>query len=184
MAGSIAMTNNDRFTFGFYFQSLTRILGSPKQFFGELPEEMGFRNPFGFLVISSLFFTGASLTCIYESRILMAGILFINAIAMPFVTAGTAFLIMTMTMIKRVSFTRLFAVFAFASGVTMLASWIPLFVWITESWKWLLIAMGMVKACGLRWVQAILIVGCSIFIVLLFFWALAPVIFYVKGLLG
>jgi len=184
MAGSIAMTNNDRFTFGFYFQSLTRILGSPKQFFSELPEETGFGKPFGFLVISSLFFTGASLTCIYESRILMAGILFINAIAMPFVTAGTAFLIMTMTMIKRVSFTRLFAVFAFASGVTMLASWIPLFIWITEPWKWLLIAMGMVKACGLRWVQAILIVGCSIFIVLLFFWSLAPVIFYVKGLLG
>jgi hypothetical protein len=184
MAESIAMTNNNEFTFGFYFQSLTRILGSPKQFFGELPEETGFRKPFGFLLISSLFFTGASLTCIYDSHVLMAGILLINAIAMPFVTAGTAFLIMTMTMIKRVSFTRLFAVFAFASGVTMLASWIPLFVWITEPWKWLLITMGMVKACGLRWMQAISIVGCSIFIVLLFFWSLAPVIFYVKGLVG
>jgi hypothetical protein len=184
MAEPIAMTNNNEFTFGFYFQSLTRILGSPKQFFGELPEETGFRKPFGFLLISSLFFTGASLTCIYDSHVLMAGILLINAIAMPFVTAGTAFLIMTMTMIKRVSFTRLFAVFAFASGVTMLASWIPLFVWITEPWKWLLITMGMVKACGLRWMQAISIVGCSIFIVLLFFWSLAPVIFYVKGLVG
>jgi hypothetical protein len=184
MAEPIAMTNNNEFTFGFYFQSLTRILGSPKQFFGELPEETGFRKPFGFLLISSLFFTGASLTCIYDNHVLMAGILLINAIAMPFVTAGTAFLIMTMTMIKRVSFTRLFAVFAFASGVTMLASWIPLFVWITEPWKWLLITMGMVKACGLRWMQAISIVGCSIFIVLLFFWSLAPVIFYVKGLVG
>jgi hypothetical protein len=184
MAESIAMTNNDRFTIGFYIQTLTGILGSPMRFFGELPEEVGFRNPFGFLLISSLFFTGASLTCIYDRHVLMAGILLINAIAMPFVTAATAFLIMTMTMIRRVSFTRLFAVFAFAAGVTMLASWIPLFVWITEPWKWLLIAMGMVKACGLRWMQAILIVGCSIFIVLLFFWSLAPVIFYIKGLVG
>jgi len=184
MAESIAIQNSGRFTIGFYIQTLTGILGSPRRFFGELPEEVGFRNPFGFLLISSLFFTGASLTCIYDRHVLMAGILLINAMAMPFVTAATAFLIMTMTMIKRVSFTRLFAVFAFSAGVTMLASWIPLFVWITEPWKWLLIAMGMVKACGLRWMQAILIVGCSIFIVLLFFWSLAPVIFYVKGLVG
>jgi hypothetical protein len=184
MSESITIGSNDRFTIGFYVQTLTGILGSPMRFFGELPEETGFRKPFGFLLTSSLFFTGASLTCIYDRHVLMAGILLINAIAMPFVTAATAFLVMTMTMIKRVSFTRLFAVFAFASGVTMLASWIPLFVWITEPWKWLLIAMGMVKACGLGWMQAILIVGCSIFIVLLFFWSLAPVIFYVKGLVG
>jgi hypothetical protein len=184
MSESITIGSNDRFTIGFYVQTLTGILVSPMRFFGELPEETGFRKPFGFLLTSSLFFTGASLTCIYDRHVLMAGILLINAIAMPFVTAATAFLVMTMTMIKRVSFTRLFAVFAFASGVTMLASWIPLFVWITEPWKWLLIAMGMVKACGLGWMQAILIVGCSIFIVLLFFWSLAPVIFYVKGLVG
>jgi hypothetical protein len=184
MAGSIAMTNNDRFTFGFYFQSLTRILGSPNQFFSELPEEMGFRKPFGFLLISSLFFTGASLTCIYDRHVLMAGILFINAIAMPFVTAGAAFIVITMTMIERVTFSRLFAVIAFAAGVTMLASWIPLFVWLTEPWKWLLIAMGMVKTCGFRWMQAIVIVACSIFFVLLFFWSLGPVISYVKGLMG
>ncbi len=184
MAESIAMTNNGRFTIGFYIQTLTGILGSPRRFFGELPEEVGFRNSFGFLIVSSLFFTGASLTCIHERYVLMAGILLINALVMPFITAGTAFLIMTMTMIKRVSFTRLFAVFAFAAGVTMLASWIPLFVWITEPWKWLIIAIGMVKACGLRWMQAILIIGSSIFIVLLFFWSLAPVIFYFRGLVG
>jgi hypothetical protein len=184
MAESIALTNNNRFTLGFYIQALTGILGSPRRFFGELPEDVGFRNPFGFLLISSLFFTGASLTCVHDRHVLMAGILLTNALSMPFITAGTAFLIMTMTMVERVSFTRLFAVFAFAAGVTMLASWIPLFVWITEPWKWMLIAMGMVKACGLRWMQAISIIGSSIFIVLLFFWSLAPVIFYVKGLVG
>jgi hypothetical protein len=184
MAESIAVTNNDRFTIGFYIQTLTGILGSPRRFFGELPEEMGFRNPFVFLLISSLFFTGASLTCIHDRHVFMAGILLINALAMPFITAGIAFLIMTMTMVKRANFTSLFAVFAFAAGVTMLASWIPLFVWITEPWKWLLIAIGMVKACGLRWAQAILIIGSSVFVVLLFFWSLGPVIFYVKGLMG
>ena len=184
MSGTIEMTGNKRFTIGFYFQTLTRILGAPGHFFDELPDETDFRQPFGFLIISSLFFTGASLTQIHESFILMAGILMVNAVGMPFITAGLGFMVMTMTLGKRVKFTKFFAVYAFASGVTMLASWIPLFVWLTEPWKWLLIAMGLVKGCGLRWMQAILITGLSIFITVLFFWSLAPVILIIKKIMG
>ena len=182
MPKSITMANNDKFTIGSYFQALTRILGAPGQFFSEFPEKVGFRQPVGFLVVSSLFFTGASLTCISESHVLMAGILLINAIAMPFIAAGTGFMVMTMAIGKRVTFAKFFAVYAFAGGVTMLASWIPLFVWVTEPWKWLLIALGMVKGCGLRWMQAVLIIGISIFILVLFFLSLAPVVTYIKGL--
>ena len=171
-----------RFTIGFYFQTLTRILGSPRRFFGELPEKIGFRQPLGLLLTSSLFFTGASLTSIHERPVLMAGILLVNAVAMPFITSGVGFMVMTMTVGRRVTYTRLFAVYAFAAGVTLLASWIPLFVWITEPWKWMLIAIGMVKGCGLRWTQAILIAGLSILILVLFFWSLGPVIFYFKEL--
>ena len=176
------MTNSERFTIGFYFQAMTRILVSPGQFFRELPGNVGFRQPLGFLVMSSLFFTGASLTCIHERPVLMGGILLVNAIAMPFVTAGAGFVVMTMTVGKRVTFKRFFAVYAFATGVTLLASWIPLFVWLTEPWKWLLIAIGLVRGCGLRWLQALTVIGCSIFVLVLFFWALVPVILYVKGL--
>lgn len=182
MAEPLAIANNERFTFGFYFQALTRILGSPRQFFSELPENMVFRKPFGFLLVSGLFFTGASLTCIHEKPVLMAGILLINAVGMPLIAAGIGFMAMTMTIGKRVTFTRLFAVYAFAAGVTLLASWIPLFVWLTEPWKWLLIAMGMVKGCGFKWMQAFLIIGLSIFVLVLFFWSLGPVILYVRGL--
>ena len=182
MAEPLAIADNDRFTFGFYFQSLTRILGSPRQFFSELPENVGFGKPFGFLLISGLFFTGASLTCIHEKTVLMAGILLINAVGMPLIAAGIGFTAMTMTIGKRVAFTRLFAVYAFAVGVTLLASWIPLFVWLTEPWKWLLIATGMVKGCGFKWMQAFLIIGLSIFVLVLFFWSLGPVILYIKGL--
>ena len=184
MSEFITMTNNERFTIGFYFQALTRILGAPGQFFRELPGDVGFRQPLGFLVMSSLFFTGASLTCIHERPVLMGGILLVNAVAMPFVTAGAGFVVMTMTVGKRVTFERFFAVYAFAAGVTLLASWIPLFVWLTEPWKWLLIAIGLVRGCGLRWLQAVIIIGCSIFVLVLFFWALAPVVLYVKGLMG
>ncbi len=181
MTESITLTNNDRLTIGSYFQALTRILGSPAQFFGEFPGEVGFRQPFGFLIVSGLFYTGASLTCIHESPVIMAGILLVNAIAMPFILAGISYMVMTMSIGKRVTFARLFAVYAFATGVTLLASWIPLFIWLTEPWKWLLIGIGMVKGCGLNGKQAILIIGVSIFIVVLFFWSLAPVVTYIKG---
>ena len=169
-----------RFTFGFYFQSLTRMLSSPARFFGELPERTGFSQPFGFLMISSLFFAGASLTTLNENHIVMGGILLVNAVVMPMITAGISFMVMTMSMGKRVAFARLFSIYAFAAGVTLLASWIPLFVWITEPWKWLLIVLGMVKGCGFKWIQAILIAAASIFILVLLFWSVSPLIVYIR----
>ena len=178
------LTINNRFTFGFYFQTLTKMLSSPSRFFGELPGETGFRQPLGFLIISSLFFAGASLTTISENQILTGGILLVNAVVMPFVTAGISFMVITMSMGKRVTFARLFSVYAYATGVTLLASWIPLFVWLTEPWKWMLIIIGLVKGCGFRWIQAILVVAVSVFIMVLFFWSLGPVIVQMRGLMG
>lgn len=178
----VEMMESSRFTIGFYFRAVTRMLGSPAEFFGQFPEKVSFQQPFCFLILSSLFFTGASLTCFRESRFIMAGISLINAVSMTFISACTGFFVMAMTSGgKRVPFRRFFAVYAFSSGVTMLASWIPLFVWLTEPWKWVLIAVGMVKGCGLKWRQAIVIIGLSISIIVAFFWSLAPLISYVKG---
>jgi len=171
----------NRFTLGFYFQSLTRMLSSPARFFGELPEKTGFSQPLGFLMVSSLFFAGASLTTIKENQILMGGILFVNALVMPMITAGISFMVMTMSMGKRVAFERLFSIYAFAAGVTLLASWIPLFVWITEPWKWILIVLGMVKGCGFKWIQAILIAAASIFVLVLLLWSVSPLIVYMRN---
>jgi len=183
MEKCMTIENTNRFTLGFYFQALTRMLSSPSRFFSELPDETGFRQPLGCLTISSLFFAGASLTTISENQILMGGVLFVNAVAMPFVTAGITFMVMTMSMGKRVPFPKLFSVYAYATAVTLLASWIPLFVWLTEPWKWMLIIIGMVKGCGFKWMQAILVVAVSIFIVVLFFWSLGPVIVQMRGLM-
>lgn len=183
MARHIEIRDNKKFTFAFYFQALTRMLSSPRLFFGELPDGPGFRQPFGFLFVSSLFFAGASLTSIMENHIVMGGIFLVNAIAMPFITAGISFIVMTMTIGKRVTFARLFSVYAFASGVTLLASWIPLFVWFTEPWKWLLVAVGMVKGCGLRWIHAVMVIGLTVFVLVLLFWSLGPVVLYLRGLM-
>ena len=184
MEKCMTIKNGDRFNFGFYFQALTRMLSSPSRFFGELPDETGFRQPLGCLIISGLFFAVASLTTISENQILMGGILWVNAVVMPFMTAGIAFMVITMSMGKRVSFQKLFSVYAYATSVTLLASWIPLFIWLTEPWKWMLIVIGMAKGCGFKWMQAILIVAVSIFIVMLFFWSLAPVLSFMKGASG
>ena len=68
---------------------------------------------------------------------------------MPFMAAGVGFMLMTMTFRRRTGFERLFGVYAFAAGVTLLVSWIPLFLWLCEPWKWLLTGIGLVKGCGL-----------------------------------
>ena len=169
-----------RFTIGFYFQALTRMLSSPARFFSELPGETGLGKPLGFLITSSLFFAGAGITTIVENRLLMAGIWLLNAVLMPMILAGISFMVMTMSMGKRVTFQRLFSIYAFATGVTLLASWIPLFVWITEPWKWCLVVLGMVKGCAFRWTHAILVSAASIFILIVLFWSVSPIIAYLK----
>ncbi|MCF8120702.1 MAG: YIP1 family protein [Deltaproteobacteria bacterium] len=178
------IAENNKFSIGFYFRTLTQMLGSPGQFFEAMPEGIGLKQPFLFLLMSSLFFTGASLTCVPDRHVRMGGILFSNAVLMPFITSSVAFLAMTMIMGRRVGFSRFFAVYAFSGGVTMLASWIPLFVWITEPWRWGLILMGLVKGCGLKWMQAVVILSVSIVVLMLFFWSLSPVLVYVKGVLN
>ena len=184
MKGSSGTAYTDKFGLVFYFQALTRILGSPGQFFEELPQDTGYRRPFGFLLISSLFFVGASLTQAHDKPWFMAAILFLNALGMTFITAGVGFMVMGMIRGRRIPFPRIFAVCAYSSGVTMFASWIPLFVWITEPWKWILISIGMVRACALSWKQTILVMGISIFVIVLFFWSVMPVILYLRGSVG
>ncbi len=181
MKGSNKTPYADRFDLGSYLQALTRMLGSPGQFFGELPQDTGYRRLFGFLLVSSLFFVAAGLTQAHDKPWFRAVILFLNALGMTFITTGAVFMVMSMIWGRRVPFSRIFAVCAYSSGVTMLASWIPLFVWITEPWKWILISIGMVRVCGLSWKQTILVTVISISVIVLFFWSVMSVILYLRG---
>ncbi|MCD6585470.1 MAG: YIP1 family protein [Desulfobacteraceae bacterium] len=160
----------------FYFQALAKVLGTPVIFFREL-QDIDFKQSLGFLVVSSVFFAGASLlTRQFVQPLLSGGILFINAIGMTFIAAGLGYMLMSMFFGKKVTFPRLFAVYAFSAGVTLLASWIPLFVWLTEPWKWVLIGLGLTKSCDFRWNQTIVVIGGSIGIMILFFKSLLPLI--------
>jgi hypothetical protein len=171
------MKKTNKLGIEFYFQALSRIISEPRKFFSGLYQELRLRESLGFLFISSIFFTIASLVSNMPSQpFLMGGIFFVNSIGMTFIAAGLGYMVMTMSMGKQVTFGHFFGVYAFSSGVTLLASWVPFFIWLTEPWKWLLIGIGMVKGCGFKVKQAVLIIVISAFILILFFWSVLPLI--------
>ena len=171
------MVYSEQFTLAFYLQTLTKVLGQPRKFFSELSPDMGLKKPLGFLVVSSLFFTGASLVNdMPEQPIVLGAIFFVNAMGMAFSAAGLGYVVMVIIMGKRVTFIRFFSLYAFSSGVTLLGSWVPLFFWITEPWKWWLIGTGMIKNCDFSLTQVFVIIGMSIVTMVLFFWTVLPLI--------
>lgn len=171
------MPETKKFTFRFYLLTLNKVLEQPRKFFSELPQESELKKPFGFLIVSSLFFAVAiTVSGMCPNPFVIGSIFFINAIGMVFISAGIGYMAMTMIMGRNVTFVRFFSIYAFASGVTLLASWIPLFVWLTEPWKWWLIGIGLTKACGFSWKQAVLVIGISMVVLVLFFRSLIPLI--------
>lgn len=173
------MIIEDKFTLRVYFQAMTGLLGEPRNFFAELPDDIRLKVPMCFLIVSSLFFSIASLLATSLDKFYLSGIIyFVNAFGMTLIAALVGYIVTNMLTTKRLSFVRIFSVYAFAAGVTLLASWIPTFFFITEPWKWLLICTGLVKTCGLSWLRAFFIICLSIAIVVLFFYSLLP--FFVK----
>ncbi|MEW6672253.1 MAG: YIP1 family protein [Thermodesulfobacteriota bacterium] len=170
-------SQSDKFSIGFYFRTLTRLLGEPRKFFDEFPPEPGFIKPVGFLILSGLFFTIASLiTNTYTQPALMAAILFVNAVGMPLIASSLGFVVIIWAMGRPQTFPRFFSIYAFASGVTLLASWIPYFVWFTEPWKWWLIAIGLVHGCGFSWKQSLMVTTASFGLLVFIFWAITAAI--------
>lgn len=173
----VTIETTDGFSVGYYFTALSKILGTPRTFYRELSEDTAFRPSLGFLAASAIFSTVALLmTQAAENPAFAGGIYFVNALGMTAIDAGLGYMLITMFLRRKVPFRRVFSVYAFASGVTLLASWIPLFVWITEPWKWILIGLGLTKHCGLGWRFSVFVIVMSIALIVLFFWSLLPVI--------
>ena len=147
----------------FYSYSLIQLLIEPGLFFKELPEKTTLRRTLGFMVICCGFFAGASLlTGAYSRPVwIMAIIFFVNASGMIFISSLLGYTAMVMILGKRISFSIIFSLYAFSSGVTLFMSWLPFFLWFTEPWKWWLIYTGFKNTCGLTWKQALLILLVS-----------------------
>ena len=165
----------------FYFQTLSKLLGEPRCFFSELPVDVGFIKPLSFLIVSSIFFSVASLICSMPSNLIYLGsIFFINAVGMVLIASGLGYTVMIMFWGKSVTFKRFFSIYAFSSGITLLVAWIPFFIWFTELWKWWLVGTGMARACGLRGWQIIMIIGWSLGIMTLLFRTALPLVSSIK----
>ena len=152
-------------------------MGHPRQFFGELPQTCGMAQAIGFLILSAVFFsTAAQMHTGLQNFLVVGGIHMLNAVGMVFILAGLAFAVMTVGIGKKISFVRLFGIYALCSGVTLLVSWVPYLALLTEPWKWYLIGTGMTKGCGLKFKEALLIMAISLGIWYLFFWTIIAII--------
>lgn len=171
------MVQTENFNLRYYFKTLTRLLSEPRRFFSEMAQEMYWKNAFCFLLISSLFYAAASVVGSMSPRpLVMGGIYLTNAVGMTLIAAIIGFTALSMSLGKRVSFGTFFSIYAFSSGVTLLSSWMPYFLVITEPWKWWLVYTGLKNVCRLSGLQSFMIIAASIAIQLLLFWTLLPLI--------
>jgi hypothetical protein len=169
------MPVNEALTFRFYFGTLTHLLRHPREFFSELPGEVGMGRACGFLFVSAVVFTAAGLLRNGWTQPLVAGgIQLLNAVGLTFILAALGWMVIRLTAPKKVAFVRLFSIYAFASGAALLAAWVPYFVILTEPWKWWLIGTGMIRSCGLKPEQALVVIGLSAGLWTLFVWAVLP----------
>ena len=142
----------------FYGYAVIQILIEPGRFFTELSNNTTFKKSLGFCVICSSFYVAASLlTGPYLNPVKMGVIFFLNSIGMVFLSAGLSYMIMVMSLGKKSSFSLIFSVYAFSSGMILLVSWMSFFLWFTEPWKWWLIYTGFKNTCRFSWKPAVLI---------------------------
>ena len=174
---TLQIKQTKKFSMHFYARTVFGLLGQPRKFYGALPQSITVMPILGFLALSASFSSMASLLgTSLQSFYLTGGIYLFNAVGMVLIMAALGYMVMTLCIGKKVAFVRMFSVYALSSGVTLLVSWIPYFVVLTEPWKWYLIATGLTKSCGLKLREAVLIIILSLAIWILFCWSLIPLI--------
>ncbi|MBN1104430.1 MAG: hypothetical protein JXL84_13515 [Deltaproteobacteria bacterium] len=170
----------ERFSATYYLQSIRAMVMAPGDFLEGVREPSGIMRSLGFLLVSSLIHAVFSLSLLPPRPLLTAFILFLNALAMPLIAAAIGWVLMA-AMRRRSPLSKVFAVYAFSSGTTHLVSWIPLAVWITEPWRWILVGIGIVRGCGLSRLQAGVVIIVSILAIMLLFSLLSPLLVGLKA---
>lgn len=153
-----------------YGVNLTRLLFSPSHFFSELPNPGKRAAPFVFLGCSGIFFFTASLLIHSPGqRLVFAAIRFTNAVGMMVLLALLGYVIMGLSIGRKTTFETFFGVYAYASGAALLIAVVPSLLLISEIWRWVLIGIGLTRACGIRWFAACWIIAGS--------WLMATLLF-------
>jgi len=148
----------------FYSQGVIRLLIEPILFFADLPAVHTTGRTLGFTALCAGFYAGAGLLTGPgpQSPVVMALIYFINAAGMVLISAITGFCTMVMISGKKQGFSLVFGLYAYASGVTMLISWLPFMLWFTEPWKYWLVYTGFRQSCGLSKARSITVLLISV----------------------
>ncbi|MEF2232249.1 MAG: YIP1 family protein [Pseudodesulfovibrio sp.] len=166
-----------------YFEVLLSVLRSPVKFFEAVAMEEGSRRALLFLMISSLFYCSVSMTYFFENSLTMGVIMMANAVLMPVFAAVITFTLLGMTGSARLSFNKVFNIYAYAGGAVMVVSWIPGLAVIMEPVRAVLVGIGLVKSAGVGKVKSAVLVLLTAVVILLFFWSAAPIIEELKSLL-
>lgn len=98
----------------------------------------------------------------------------VNNFGMVILTVSVAYAVMVPLAGTGIGFHRLFGVYAYSSGVTLLFSWNPALIMFTEPWRWWLTWKGMRLECGLSPLQSAIILTLSILIIVMLFCILLP----------
>jgi hypothetical protein len=163
-----------------YFQTILTLLTSPRIFFTDLDKDMGYKKPMVFLAISGLFWVSLRYVYFSDHSLFQALTLAINALGMPFLLAAFTFMIMGLFFGRLASYRHLAIIYIYATGVTMMVSWLPTTEIFTETWRFSLVAVGLVKWCSFKWIQAItsIVLGVVILLVMLAF--MSPVLIFLR----
>lgn len=159
------------FSLKWFFNTSAALLSHPRLFFLKLADsDIQWRRPAAFFIFTALLFSGASLLATHPvSAVSATAIFFINAVGMALFAFLVGYIIVKAGLGRPDALPRLFGVYAFSCGITLLLAWVPFSAWFTEPWKWWLIFTGLTRACGFRAWEALLVVAISIAVIVLFF---------------
>lgn len=103
-------------------------------------------------------------------------VFFVNALGMMFISSGLGYLIAKIVVRPSVKMAPILNIYALSFAVTLLFSWIPYSIWLTEPWKWWLIGTGLINGIGIEFWRALLIIILSISVMIGLFWVVFKII--------
>lgn len=158
-----------------YLDTSLQLIKAPRRFFTEADVRRQLLPPVAFLAISSIVSAlSAMLLGPQPAGLLNGAVLAINGFGMALLAAGVAYPVALPLAGARISFGRIFSVFAHSSGVTLLIAWNPELVIIAEPWKWWLVWTGMRRRCGLNAARTALVLMLTVAMIIMLFQILVP----------
>jgi len=161
----------------FYFDTLTALMTRPSRFFAATFQQVTTVQSLIVLMVSSIFFTVAGSLLTPSRASLTAGvILFVNAVGMAILGSTACYLAIVTTAPRRYAFGQLVSIFSLSSGTVLLIAWVPSAFFITEPWKWWLIATGMVNGLGMSKTRTAITLLIAFAAMVLLVYALLPMV--------